>query len=206
MATLETRFGLGHKVWYVSSSVEDIELPCRFCRGRGRLTVDGSAEQTAVVQCPKCSTKAMVRLGTWPVWRVDGPLTIGMIELRVFQREGLDNGERGENRNPGAGIRREDEERYMAWSTGVGSGSVYKVWDLFADPDEAQAEADERTARSRRGEPASAHTDRSVWWPSVEQVRVAAGFLDHRDIYEHDAAHVTLAEAIVQVAAARERA
>ena len=140
---------------------------------------------------------AEVHLGTWPEWEVEAnPIQIGQIQLRVYDHSAISNGELADNRNP-ARLRAEDEERYMAWETGVASGSVHSAIDLFADPDEAAEEAERRTQLARRGEevPGAA-----TWAPTLEQVRVASGFLDHRELYEHDAGHVLLAEAIVAVA------
>lgn len=129
-----------------------------------------------------------------------------MISLKVCAT-GADNGAHGDNMNPARAERvgGTDEENYMAWSTGVGSGSIYHVEDLFATRDAAEAEADARTERARAGEAVGGRKDRWVqWWPSAEQVIVAAGFLDHRDIYEHTAAHLALAQAIVEVGAKHE--
>jgi hypothetical protein len=210
MAMLATKFDLGDTVWKISGDREEIKLPCRFCRGQGWLRVEGANEQSTQVKCPECGTNATVTLGTWPVWRVDygSPLKIGQIQLRVYDRTGIDNGKRADNRNPASigKMHETDEEGYMAWSTGVGSGTVHHAEDLFATKEEAEEEAALRTERARAGEDPGGRPDRwRKWWPDQEQVRVAAGFLDHRDVYEHDAAHVALAEAIVEVGAKKER-
>jgi hypothetical protein len=209
MGTLTTKFSLGDQVWTIHSSHEEIKLPCRFCRGQGWLPVEGANEAQRSVKCPECGGSALIRLGSWPEWRAEpDPLTIGQIQLRVYDRAGVDNGQRADNLNPArvAALHEDDEEGYMAWSTGVGSGTVHHAEDLFASKEEAVEEAERRTERARAGEDPGGRKDRwRKWWPDQEQVRVAAGFLDHRDIYEHDAAHVALAEAIVEVGAKRER-
>lgn len=207
MSTLTTKFGLGQRVWKVCSTTETIQLPCRFCRGRGWLDTKGANEESRQVPCPECNGHAVVNLGSWPEWRVESdPLQIAMIRLAVFDRSGADNGERWDNRNPAsvARLHEHDEENYMAWSTGVGSGTVHHAEDLFAAREEAEEEAERRTEKARNGEEAGGRKGYSrQWWPNAEQVRIAAGFLDHRDIYEHTAAHVALAQAICETAAKR---
>jgi hypothetical protein len=204
MSTLTTKFSLGQWVWKVYPSTEDIEVPCRLCRGRGWLHAKGANNESCSVKCPSCGVNATVRLGTWPEWRVvSEPLQIAMIRLEVFDRTGDDNGERADNRNPARvscthGV--EDRESYMAWSTGVGSGTLHSVEDLFASCEEAEEEATQRTKRARAGEDPGGRNTRP-WWPTAEQVRGAQGFLDHRDVYEHNAAHVALAQVIIEVAA-----
>ena len=206
MATLATKFNLGDQVWKVYPTTEQLELPCRFCRGGGWVKAKGANEETCQVKCPECGVNAAVTLGSWPEWRVEHrPLRIGLIRLQVADT-GTDNGHSADNMNPARAERvgGENREEYMCWSTGVGSGTVHHVEDLFARREEAEEEAKRRTERARKGEDPGGRKDRwGKWWPTVEQVRVAAGFLDHRDIYEHNAGHVALAQAIVEVAASR---
>lgn len=206
---MTTRFNLGERVWKIEPDTETINLPCRACRGRGFLDATGANGEARSVKCPDCYSNggatSTVRLGSWPQWRVRSELlTIGMIQLRVIDRSGADNGEPFDNTNPAKAARmNEDEENYMCWETGVGSGSVHHVEDLFGSREDAQLEAEARTERARRGEEPGGRKQWARWWPDAEQVRVAAGFLDHRDIYEHDAGHVALAEAIVAAGASK---
>lgn len=205
MATITTKFSLGDLVWKIAPSTERIKLPCRFCRGRGWLDTKGANDESRPVKCPECDVNATVTLGSWPVWRVESEqLRIGMIQVKLVGT-GPDNGESADNRNPARAGRvgGTDAEDYMCWSTGVGSGSVHHVEDLFSNPEEAKDEAEARTERARAGEKPGGRDQWRQWWPDAEQVRVATGFLDHRDIYEHDAGHVALAEAIVEVAQRR---
>lgn len=193
MAILKTKFDLGDLAWHLTRDTENLVLPCRFCRGSKWLPVEGPAGASRSVPCPECKGGGSVSLGTWPEWRVEGPqLQIGRIEVRVYDH----TVERPEHSVP-----IEDEESYMAVSTGLGSGSVYRVADLFADREEAEEEAVSRTDRVRRGEKIGNWTQ---WWPDVQMVSVAKGFLDHRDIYEHNAGHLLLAEAIVAAGRAAE--
>lgn len=195
MSVITTKFDLGQEVFRVSHDHEVIELPCRFCRGRGWLDTAGANGERRSLKCPDCSTQATVRLGSWPRYYADPkPLTIGLITVRVFGDAPLDYAGSSELK---------DEEGYMAWSTGVGSGTVHRAEDLFATLEEAEAEAEERTERARAGEAIGTGSWQRQWWPSAEQVRIAAGFLDHRDVYEHNAAHIVLAEQILAVDAAR---
>jgi hypothetical protein len=207
MSVLTTKFSLGDQVWKIQPTTEMIKLPCRFCHGRGWLDAKGANEESRLVKCPECDINATVTLGSWPQWRVEPEaLRIGMIGLKVFDRKGEDNHHRADNMNPARVLRdhESDEETYMCWETGIGSGSVHYVEDLFATPEEAEEEAEQRTERARAGEAPGGRKDRwAQWWPDAQQVRVAAGFLDHREIYEHDAGHIALAQAILEVAARR---
>jgi len=214
MASFTTKFDLGDSVYRVHYDTTEIRLPCRYCHGTGQVTATLADDSTEQIRCPRHTSgngMATVQLGSWPEWRADPtPLVIGQIQLRVTDRSAsASRPERmsiGENMDPRSRMiaNTEDEEGYMAWATGVGSGSVYKAADLFADLDEAEEEAERRTELSRAGEPVPG-SNYGTWKPTIEQVRIAGGFLDHRNLYEHDAGHVLLAEAIVAVAAKQER-
>jgi hypothetical protein len=195
MAKLSTKFDLGDLVWKIDRSNEVLTVPCRFCRGERWLRVESEGgDASKGVPCPECKGAGKVDLGTWPVWKVyTGQMRIGKIEVVLYDH----TVERGEHAVP---IR--DAEKYMAVETGLGSGSVHDAEDLFADRDLAEKEAEARTERTRRGEKIGPWT---AWWPSVQQVGVAQGFLDHRDVYEYNQGHVLLAEAIVAAASAETR-
>lgn len=211
MATLTTKFSLGDQVWKIYCDRETIKLPCRDCLGTGWVRAQLAGDRTEKVRCPRHTSgngMATVHLGTWPEWRVGAPLVIGMIQLRVVDRSRHkeDSHRPLTNRDPDR-VMAEDAENYMAWESGIGTGTIHYAEDLFGTPEEAEEEAERRTALARAGEQSGGRRGRGrVWWPTVEQIRIAAGFLDHRDIYEHDGGHVALAEAIIAVAAKRERA
>jgi hypothetical protein len=190
MATFKTKFDLGDKVWKLERSTESLMLPCRFCRGSKWLPVEGAGEQSKSVQCPECRGHGSIELGTWPEWKVSGgQLQIGKIEVVVYDH----TVERGEH-----AVSIEDAEKYMAVETGLGSGSVHSADDLFADREEAEVAAAARTARTRAGEKVGPWTQ---WWPESRLIGAAKGFLDHVDVYEHNAGHILLAEAIVAAGA-----
>ncbi|HEY3434050.1 MAG TPA: hypothetical protein VGK43_02680 [Solirubrobacterales bacterium] len=200
MATITTKFSLGEQVWRIHDDTEDIRLPCLDCRGTGSVTAKLAGDREEQVRCPRHTSgngMATIQLGTWPVWRaIRDPLKIGQIQVRIYDHSGVDNGNRFDNLNP-ARMRFEDEEGYMAWESGVGSGTVHRADDLFDSLEAAEEEAERRTELARRGESPGPRI--KTWAPSIEQVRIAGGFLDHRDVYEHNAAHVVLAEEIVRL-------
>ena len=188
--TFTTRFALGARVWIVTgTSGQPIKLPCRFCRGAGHFRVEGAAGATGFADCPECRRRSgagmdgvpsVVAVAHPPQWKASGPLTVGQIELRV-QADDPDPDDYHVKREP-------RDERYMVEETGVGSGSVYEVADLFASQEEAEEEAERRTEAALSGD---------GWKPNRQEVRAAAGFLDHRDVYEHEPEHVEIAEQIV---------
>lgn len=202
MTTIKTKFDLGSQVWRIYSDTETIRLPCQFCRGKGWVRAEGAGEQVEQVQCPRHSSMAAtVGLGSWPEWKVvETEMIIGSVEVRYFdhsqEREGDDGRRTGKSNRDNRWVR-EDEEKYMCWATGVGSGSVFRVDELFEDPEIAAEEAERRTRVARLGDVPAAGL--RPWKPSYEQVGIAQGFLDHRDVYEHDAGHILLAEELVRV-------
>lgn len=206
MTTITTKFDLGDVVYKISYTQEQIKLPCRDCLGKGWLKATLASGATTQVPCPANhvthgNAPAVVGLGGWPKWEAStGLLTIGQLQIRRTDREAPSrhNDVRADNRDPSSNYIQtsEDEEKYMCWETGVGSGSVHNSLDLFADLEEAIDEADRRTTMARAGQKIPG-TNYGSWQPDRHQIAVAGAFLSHRELYEHDAGHVLLAEAII---------
>jgi hypothetical protein len=68
------------------------------------------------------------------------PFTIGMIRVALVDSPGMPGETTADNYKP----QKYREEQYMAIETGIGSGSVYSVEDLFPTLEEAQVECDKR--------------------------------------------------------------
>jgi hypothetical protein len=191
MATLTTKFDLGQRVWKLRRTEEAVSLPCRFCRGNGWLPVTGGADEIDTVKCPRCYGKHVVKLAGIPQWEVDiRELVIGRIELRIHDNtSSRQPSGGGDNYDPQR--HREDEETYMCWETGIGTGAVYgrsAGSEVYGSEEEAREAADERNEGALDG---------TTWKPTAEELAIALGFLDHHDVYVHDSSHIALARQLV---------
>lgn len=174
---ISTEYNFGDQVWTLHRSSETLELPCRFCRGRQSLPVEGPGGETKWADCPECKgMPSMARIAVVPTWVAsEKPLTIR--QVRIELTEGVDCRDMPER-----------DEGYMCEETGVGSGTVHRPENLFHSQAEAKEEAERRT-EIREG-----------WKPSDNEIRAAQGFLDHRDVYEYTEEHIEVAEQIVAAA------
>lgn len=178
---IETKFDLGQTVWRIGRyQHESFVLPCRFCRGKGRLPLEGATNSTRYVTCPECHGSAKRAIESMPAWTVLGSTIIGKVSIEV-----VDPTVEGFN---GGSPERVREERYMG-STGFPSGSIYRAVEMFATEDEAREAVEERNARLQSGA--------DGWKPDRDAYTAAKGFLDHRDVYEHDAAAIEAAKKII---------
>jgi hypothetical protein len=137
---------------------------CDECNGTGRLKIEGKA---LTIPCPE-----RCRSGKFPVYNF-APLaeqvTIGQVRVSITDSPGSDNHWGPTYSTDGNGFTnyspiQKREEEYMCIETGIGSGSLYKVEDLFATEAEAlerakwkvadaikwRQEEDERRERERR--------------------------------------------------------
>ena len=129
---LESKYDLGDIVWSITDPpAPKIWVRCTFCEGYehpgssfgDRLQVVGADGETA--NCPVCKGYGGESVSTGKKrWELNERLTIGLVQVRVT----------GSDR----------EETYMCKETGVGSGRVYYVHKLYADPDAAQRVCDMR--------------------------------------------------------------
>ena len=127
MAIITTKYSLGDVVYLIRRNRREDWESCGFCAAEGMITgADGKKKS-----CPECwgkKGKTTYHEMLWAVISVPdgGRLTIGQYGFTKS--------------------RRQEEERYMAQETGIGSGSLYYVADLWPSLEEAQAECDRRNA------------------------------------------------------------
>jgi hypothetical protein len=121
---ITTKFSLGDTVVPIGRRIETISDPCPTCEGTGMLALVKGGSVPCTVK--ECWYGRINRQQTHP-WAVRADLTSTV---------GIVRGEHEAASPP--------EVRYMIFSTGVGSGTVWKEEDLFATDDEAQAECDRR--------------------------------------------------------------
>ena len=125
MSVITTKFGIGDVVWEVWNGTKEIISPCSFCAGEGDVSgADGERKS-----CPSCYGRR--KHTTWEpeTWRVVRKLTIGEVRVRASINDV------------------DDEETYMAVETGIGSGSIHNVSNLYATEAEADATCKERNAQ-----------------------------------------------------------
>lgn len=117
---IRSHYNLGDPVWLINLvRVERFE-ECPSCK-QGQVPLpDGRS-----LKCPRCDGKGAIAECSVGRWRVKRKLTVGQIRIEIAGK--LD-----------------DREQYMCQETGVGSGSVYNVSDLYSSEALAQAECDKR--------------------------------------------------------------
>lgn len=154
---ITTKFNNGDKVWrgYTNWGPSG-ERICEECNGAGRLKIEGKA---LTIGCPnrcyggKFSTYSFVPLAE--------QLTIGQVGVTIADSPGQPGASSFSNFGP----QHKREESYMAIETGVVSGSIYYVEDLFATEAEALERAKVRVAEAiefRRQEDEKLERDRRM--------------------------------------------
>jgi hypothetical protein len=120
---IETKFGLGQRVYQVKNEARYIPIKCSACGGKGIVTLHNGDEWS----CPKCHRRGNVSELQPPRWEVVGPYRIGNVQVSLFEKAVDKN-----------------EIRYMMYQTGVGSGTLHAEEDLFASLHDAEEEAKRR--------------------------------------------------------------
>ena len=127
---IETKYGLGDQVWLVRRNKPKTWVRCTFCDGYEKqqanlapnTTITGGDGSTKT--CPSCHGRGGGNVYLELAWCVATTLTLGMVRVRKSSSE--------------------YDEEYMAHETGIGSGSIYNVENLYPTKEEAQAECDRR--------------------------------------------------------------
>ena len=114
-----SHFNLGDKAYWLQSTHKELFEQCPSCEAGHLVMKDGRQ-----LQCPRCKGKGVVSTRSGHKWFVGQSLTIGQIRFEVSSEE--------------------SKEQYMCRETGVGSGYVLPISDLYKTAALAQAEADKR--------------------------------------------------------------
>lgn len=123
---LTTKFDLGQEVHAIADIAVDIDVDDPFCEGTGQITGrNGKARR-----CPECQGRGKLREHHAREWRLAQPSPMHVGEIRVEVSES------------------KTREIYMLDETGLGSGTLWPVNDLFAIRETAEAECRRRNARS----------------------------------------------------------
>ena len=136
----ESKFGPKDKVYKISHSKESIWEECKFCDGEGVIIGKDSSPRS----CPVCYGRKGEMVYKDLKWMVESvPLTIGQIRIEFTPKSTENLSDLFDN------YKAQSEnyiESYMCYESGIGSGSVYYLKDLFSSLSAAQAECDKRNS------------------------------------------------------------
>jgi hypothetical protein len=134
---IKTQFGINDKVWLINKEAKKEWEKCEACCGSGLVTLADNKERP----CPECYTKGGKTVWLDQEWTVARELTIGQVQATITNIESDgDFCNMGDHKEGGDVYKCQ----YMAYETGVGSGTCYHEESLFASEQEAQTECDLR--------------------------------------------------------------
>jgi len=135
---LESKYDIGQKVFHISQCKRKEWVSCDSCAGTGIITLVNNVKR----KCPDCYGRCGEYKYFDMQWEVVSQLTLAQITIcaRNIIKTGIfDNiGKLSDESNTTFEI------EYMAYESGVGSGSVYQEDNLFSKKEEAQVECDKR--------------------------------------------------------------
>lgn len=146
---IPTKFELGQQVYRITrETVSEFEW-CKFCDAehttdilwRGQIRGADGSKKT----CPECWGHGGKKVNHQQEWQVyPTPLTLGQVEVKYRKAYHAPTPSEFSNYGSQEAL---TEERYMAYETGIGSGSLWSADMLFATIEEAQAECDRLNAK-----------------------------------------------------------
>lgn len=134
---IKTKYKLNQKVWIINQKRRKEWILCDACNGIGNIIL----RNKEVYSCPICYNRKGEYKYFEERWEVEGELTLGKVEasLQNIVPDGM-----FDNRGHYETGRTIKECRYMAYETGVGSGTCYYEEKLFPTLESAQTECDKR--------------------------------------------------------------
>ena len=136
---IDTKFEVDQQVCKIRNRREEKWIPCAFCKGTGGVVgADGTRGN-----CPKCYGAKGCAEFLPTKWQIDEVLTVGEVRVEVRGEHKSIEDSRCSNYGSQSAKR---VEAYMCRETGIGTGTLHSVEDLFATEEEAQAECDRRNA------------------------------------------------------------
>jgi len=116
---IKSHFNLGDKVFFIGTQCREVFVKCPCCDSGHVALGDGSK-----LKCPRCNGKGAIVDRNNHYSYVARKLTVGQIRFEIDAKQTV--------------------EQYMCEESGVGSGSLYYLKDLFPSQESAQAECDRR--------------------------------------------------------------
>jgi hypothetical protein len=134
---IETKFSLNDTVWAIHLGRRKEWVKCAACDGLGKITLKDNKSRS----CPDCYGRCGQDKYFDEEWRVECQLTLGKVQAEISNLVA-----EGTFANIGHYEEGKDviQISYMAYETGVGSGSIWYEELLFATEEEAQKECDAR--------------------------------------------------------------
>lgn len=132
---IESKYNLNQSVWAINKAQKKMFVSCQACTGTGEIRL----ADNVLRRCPVCYGSKSSTLYLDVAWVVEPKLTIGQIQGKVtnIRPESI-------FKNVGhyeQGLT-ECEFCYMAYETGIRSGTVYEQDRLFESLEKAQQECD----------------------------------------------------------------
>jgi hypothetical protein len=125
------KFNLGDTAYHIKLAGAETSIPCKACSGKGEVMLeDGDS-----YNCPVCFGNGFKISWLPREWRVSNALTIGYIKIMVASKNHITHS---------YSSHKAYEEEYMCVQTGIFTGNVYKMDDLFYTKAEAQLECNRR--------------------------------------------------------------
>jgi len=119
--SIDTKFNLGDKVWYIIDQRIDTKVDCEICNNTGLVYIKDEE-----FNCPKCHGKGYIRFMQTSYKKVRGPFEVGRIDVTVCNVMEYFNLERYQ-------LNTID----ITSSAKIGSGIYIQAEDLFATEEEA---------------------------------------------------------------------
>lgn len=134
---INTKYSLNDRVFLIESKKEHFLLPCTACSGEGFIDLNNGKRHL----CPECYGRKSHTNYKSEKWLPSMELTIGKITastMNIDKTGMFDNiGEYKEGNTT-------KEIVYMAYETGIGTGTNWPENRLFSDKEQAQVECDKR--------------------------------------------------------------
>ena len=134
---IETKFSINDVVWAIHLGRRKSWIICEACEGAGKITLKDKKPHC----CPVCYGRFGKTEYFETEWSVQTSLTIGEVQAKITNITKDDIFENVGHYEEGKDKRKVD---YMAYETGVGSGTMWPEEVLFPTREEAQAECDKR--------------------------------------------------------------
>lgn len=134
---LKTKYSINDTVYLIRKDRKQVVENCPACVGTGSVQLADKIIRT----CPECYGRCTKTTYLELEWQVKNTLTIGKVTASItnFEKTGyFDNyGEHKEGAN-------EQDNQYMAYETGIGSGAVYYEHDIYPTMAAAMLECETR--------------------------------------------------------------
>jgi len=134
---IETKFNINDKVYSIKQERRKEWQPCVVCVSKGEVMLGDKQWRP----CPECYGKKGKYVYFDLEWQVLNPVTIGKVEAEVQNITPDDEFAHIGHFEEGKTVQ---QNEYMAYETGIGSGTIWKEDILFASLEEAQTECDKR--------------------------------------------------------------